>query len=179
MSTKKTSPSTDISPLSGDFEQAEFESHMPYAGVGIKELSVQEEKFVYYIVSGMSIAAAGRAVGYKSPQTAYEAHKRPSIQKAVSYFRDQMREKVEFTVANAHKMYLDAYASSATATEMKNTTDSLVKLHRLVEPDNSPQITVNIANIKQLERMSDEELLSIVGEDQLHLEPVRETKSHD
>lgn len=90
-----------------------------------------------------------------------------------------MREKVEFTVANAHKMYLDAYASSATATEMKNTTDSLVKLHRLVEPDNSPQITVNIANIKQLERMTDEELLSLVGEDQLHLEPARETKSHD
>ena len=83
-----------------------------------------------------------------------------------------MREDVKFTRANAHIMYMDAYQASANATEMKNTVDSLVKLHGLGTPDNATQVNINIdATPKQLERMSDEELLKIAGKDAAYLEP--------
>ena len=83
-----------------------------------------------------------------------------------------MREDVKFTRSNAHLMYMDAYQASATATEMKNTVDSLVKLHGLGTPDNATQVNINIDTTpKQLERMSDEELLKIAGKDAEYLEP--------
>jgi len=78
---------------------------------------------------------------------------------------------VKFTSQNAHMMYMEAYNSSANATEMKNTTDSLVKLHGLAEADNAPQVNININGTKQLERMTDEDLLKIAGKDLNYLEP--------
>jgi|TARA_B110000503_G_scaffold124199_1_gene190535 hypothetical protein len=68
-------------------------------------------------------------------------------------------------------MYMEAYSASATATEMKNTTDSLVKLHGLAAPDNATQVNININGTKQLERMSDEDLLRIAGKELDYLEP--------
>ena len=66
---------------------------------------------------------------------------------------------------------MEAYSASATATEMKNTTDSLVKLHGLAAPDNATQVNININGTKQLERMSDEDLLRIAGKELDYLEP--------
>ncbi len=67
-------------------------------------------------------------------------------------------------------MYLDAYNAAATSTEMKNTVDSLVKLHGLAAPDNATQININV-NTAQMERMSDEDLLKLAGKDIDYLEP--------
>ena len=82
-----------------------------------------------------------------------------------------MREEVKYTNKHAHMMYMEAYNSSANATEMKNTTDSLVKLHGLAAPENQPQVNININGTKQLERMTDEDLLKIAGKDIDYLEP--------
>lgn len=153
-------------------EVAEFESHMPYMGLDIGDLTVQQEKLVMLVLSGMSLAAAGRGAGYSNSSAVYDAVKRPKVVKALAYFREQMHEEVKFTAANAHIMYMDAYQASANATEMKNTVDSLVKLHGLGTPDNATQVNINIdATPKQLERMSDEELLKIAGKDAAYLEP--------
>jgi hypothetical protein len=55
---------------------------------------------------------------------------------------------------------------------MKNTVDSLVKLHGLGLPDQATQININLnATAKQLERLSDEELLEIAGKSNAYLEP--------
>jgi hypothetical protein len=55
---------------------------------------------------------------------------------------------------------------------MKNTVDSLVKLHGLATPDQAVQVNVNLsATSKQLERLSDEELLEIAGKSTDYLEP--------
>jgi phage terminase small subunit len=141
-------------------------------GLTLNELTVQQEKLVSLIASGMTIAAAGRGAGYSSSQSAYEAAKRPSVQKALQYFREQMREEVKFERQNAHLMYMDAYTASATATEMKNTVDSLVKLHGLATPDNATQVNINInTTAKQLERLSDEELLKLAGKNNDYLQP--------
>ena len=150
----------------------DFQSHMPYMGLHLNELTVQQEKLVMLMASGMTIAAAGRGAGYASYATALDAAKRPAVQKALQYFREQMREEVRFERQNAHMMYMEAYNASATATEMKNTVDSLVKLHGLTAPDNATQININLnATAKQLERMTDEELLQIAGKTGDYLEP--------
>jgi hypothetical protein len=67
---------------------------------------------------------------------------------------------------------MEAYNASATATEMKNTVDSLVKLHGLASNNDTPQVNINInTGAKQLERMTDEELLKIAGKNDDYLEP--------
>lgn len=164
-----------IDSISGPVEltHTEFQAHLPYMGLDLNSLTVQQEKLVMLVASGMSIAAAGRAAGYSHRNKAYDAMARPECKRALEYFREQAREKVNFTVANAHTMYMEAYTASATATEMKNTTDSLVKLHGLVQ--NEPQAQVNVqinASAKQLERLSDEELIKLVGKEENYLEPV-------
>lgn len=155
-----------------EITHTEFQSHMPYMGLELGELTVQQEKLVLMMSSGMTMSAAGRAAGYKSPQSAYAAAKLPQVKQAIQYFRDQMREEVKFTKVNAHTMYMEAYSASATATEMKNTVDSLVKLHGLGLPDQATQININLnASAKQMERLSDEELLEIAGKSNQYLEP--------
>jgi len=158
-------------PQSTVSEHTEFQSHLPYMGIARGSLTIQQEKLVSLIVSGMTIAAAGRGAGYASPESTYAAAKLPQVQKAIEYFRAEMREEVKFTNQHAHMMYMEAYNSSANATEMKNTTDSLVKLHGLAAPEEGPQVNININGTKQLERMSDEDLLKIAGKDINYLEP--------
>lgn len=149
---------------------------MPYMGLQVGELTVQQEKLVQFICSGMTISAAGRAAGYSSPQSSWEAAKKPNVQKAIEYFRQEMREEVKFGVNEAHSMYMNAYVSSANATEMKNTVDSMVRLHGLAkETQQTTQVNVQINGAKQLERLSDDELLKIAGKDQSYLEP----QTHD
>ena len=155
-----------------DLTHTEFQSYMPYMGLAHGSLTVQQEKLVMLVASGMSIRAAARAAGYKSYDAALKAVRRPELQKALDYFREQARETVKFTIANAHGMYMEAYSASANATEMKNTTDSLVKLHGLVQQEPQAQVNVQInATAKQLERLSDEELIKIAGKDNAYLEP--------
>lgn len=153
------------------FDQADFESRMPYMGLSYKALNVQQEKFVHLYCSGMTAAAAARAAGYTDGQSGVYLMRNEKIKKAIEYFRQEMREDVKFTLANAHHMYMEAYASSANATEMKNTTDSLVKLHGLAAPDPSTQVNINVTNVKQLEQLSDAELLKLAGKEAEYLTP--------
>ena len=159
---------TEISDIS---EHTEFQSHLPYMGLRRGSLTIQQERLVSLICSGMTVSAAGRGAGYASAETAHQAAKLSQVQQAIEYFRAEMREEVKFTNQHAHMMYMEAYNSSANATEMKNTTDSLVKLHGLAAPENSPQVNININGTKQLERMSDEDLLKIAGKELDYLEP--------
>ena len=154
----------------------EFDMLMPYAGLQHDAFTNQQERLLLLVTSGMSYAAAGRAAGYKSASAVQKFLATEEAQKALQFMRNQMVEEVKFTVANAHSMYMEAYSASATATEMKNTTDSLVKLHGLIDTQPQTQINVQINNAtqKQLERMSDEELMSLVGMDQNYLEPSKE-----
>lgn len=146
-------------------------SDLPYMGLDVASLTMQQEKLVLGIASGMTVAAAGRAAGYASACTSLETSKTPNVVKALAYYREQLREEVHFEVVHAHGMYMDAFASSANATEMKNTTDSLVKLHGLAVERPQTQVNIQINGSKQLERMSDEDLLKLVGQDEAYLEP--------
>ena len=141
--------STDIDP------HVEFQSHLPYMGVNLNELTTQQETYVLSRAAGMTIAAAGRAAGYQE-RAAYDVEKREAVSKAIQYFREQNRREVQFDIVDAHNMYLSAYRASANATEMKNTTDSLVKLHGVAKEETKPLVNIQINGSKQLERMTDE-----------------------
>ena len=149
----------------------EFESQLPYMGLHKGSLTRQQEKLVTLIASGMSIAAAGRGAGYSDRKKAWATTQLPYVQKAIDYFREETRETVKFERKNAHVMYMEAYSASSNATEMKNTTDSLCKLHGLHAQENTPQVNIQINGSKQLERLSDEELLKLAGKATEYLEP--------
>jgi hypothetical protein len=154
-----------------DAERVDLQTRLPYMGMVRGDLTMQQEKLVLLMVSGMSKAAAGRGAGYASPETARVAANLPLVQKALAYYREEMREEVKFTINNAHSMYMEAYSASDTATEMKNTTDSLVKLHALHIPEEKTTFNILINGTKQLERMTDEDLLKIAGKDASYLTP--------
>tara|TARA_R110002012_G_scaffold150391_1_gene309662 strand:+ start:1222 stop:1743 length:522 start_codon:yes stop_codon:yes gene_type:complete len=157
-------------------DRAQLQSHFPYAGIKLNELSVQEERLVLFHVRGMNKAAAGRAAGYNNVDSVYEAFKRPKIVKAVEYLRKEMREEVNFDKSTATVMYLEAHRKSANSTEEKNVVDSLCKLHGLFTPENATQININVDNIRQLEQLSDDELLKMAGVDAKYLEPSNDKK---
>ena len=87
-------------------ERIELQSHYPYAGVKLSELSVQEERLILFHLRGLTKAAAGRAAGYRNMDHVYEVFKKPKIQKAVEYLREEMREEVKFDRNTATTMYL-------------------------------------------------------------------------
>jgi hypothetical protein len=152
-------------------ERVELQSHFPYAGVKLSELSVQEERLILFYIRGMSKAAAGRAAGYQNLDHVYEVFKKPKVSQAVEYLRQEMREEVKFDRNTATTMYLEAHRKSANATEEKNVVDSLCKLHGLFAPENATQVNINVDKIEKLERLPDSELLRIAGVDSTHLEP--------
>ncbi len=152
-------------------DRMELQSHYPYAGVKLSELSVQEERLILYFLRGMSKAAAGRAAGYKNQDSVYDIFKKPKINLAIEYLREEMREEVKFDKNTATQLYLEAHRKSATATEEKNVVDSLCKLHGLFAPENATQVNINVDKIQQLERLPDSELLKLAGVDTRYLEP--------
>jgi hypothetical protein len=101
----------------------------------------------------------------------YEVFKKPKVQQAVEYLREEMREEVKFDRTTATQMYFEAHRKSATATEEKNVVDSLCKLHGLFAPEQATQVNINVDKLERLERLPDSELLKLAGVDTQYLEP--------
>ena len=156
-----------------DSERAELQSHYPYMGLNLNELSVQEERLILCHLKGMTKAAAGRAAGYQEMEHVYDIFKKPKIVQAVNYLREESRREFNFDKGTATSMYLEAHRKSANATEEKNIIDSLCKLHGLFIPENATQINIINGEVERLENLSDEELLKIAGDDTKYLEPAR------
>ena len=155
-------------------ERAELQSHYPYMGLNLNELSVQEERLILCYVRGMTKAAAGRAAGYQDMDSVYDIFKKPKITQAINYLREESRREFNFDRGTATSMYLEAHRKSANATEEKNIVDSLCKLHGLFTPESATQINIiNGEQVERLENLTDEELLKIAGDDTKYLEPTK------
>ena len=161
-------------------DRAELQSHYPYMAIKLNELSVQEERLLLFHLRGMSKAAAGRAAGYGDVEHVYKIFKKPKIQKALDYLRNEFREEVKFDKVQATSMYLEAHRKSVTATEEKVITDSLCKLHGLFAPEHATQININLdRTVEQLEKLPDAELLKIAGTDNQYLMPKKNGNKKD
>ena len=166
-------PKPDVdSLLPQPFDQMEFEGHMPYMGFQPGSLNPQKEKFVHLYVSGMTAPAAAVAVGAKSTMGQLWLREDETVKKAVEYFREKNREKLDFTIETAHTMLMEAWTNSKDATEQVAVVRELVKLHGVAAAPKPQEVNINISNRKQVERASDEKLLELAGVDPNYLRPV-------
>lgn len=138
------------------------------------QLSPQLEKFVHYVVAGMAPTAAAVAVG-ASPPTGMNWLQKPTVAKAIEALRQRNRDNLGFTIETAHGMYLDAMEvakHTSDATAMKNIVDSLVKLHGVAAAPKPTKVEINVTNKRQVERLTDEQLLEEAGFSLNYLAPV-------
>ena len=140
-------------------------------------LSAQQKRFVLYVCSGMSPSHAYKAVGRKD-KNAFNWLEQPNIKAAIERYQSSQAQAVTFTRDTAHQMYMDTFAVSGNATEMKNVVDSLVRLHGVSAEGNKPSTQVNV-QINNMQEKSDEELLSIIGLDESYLDPGSNVIDHE
>lgn len=165
------------SPLAPEpFQELSIAAELPYINPKFSpaQLTGQQEKFVHYVVSGMSIGAASTAVGM-APSTGQKWMERDVIKQAIEHFRSKNREKLEFNIEIAHKLYYDTYRLAEAKEDpvaMKNVVDSLVKLHGIAAAPKAQQVEVKITNEKQALRLTDEQLLEQAGLDSGYLTPI-------
>lgn len=156
-------------------DAVEFRAHIPFMGVGDASFTVLEQKLITLVSSGMSAAAAGRALGYRDNQmnSIWVIMRRPHVKEAVEYFKQLFLERVQFSMSHAHQMYMEAWSNCETATEQVKVTDSLVKLHGVGhEANKSGGNTVNInVTEEQLAKMDEKQLLELAGQAQDALDP--------
>lgn len=147
---------------------ADLQSLYPYAGFE-KGFTRQQEQFILHYVKGQSATAAARAAGYSGSGTALLNDER--IQRAIELLREKTLGEIRISRDMLNGMLLEAHAKSATATEEINAIRELGKMNGLYEADKqkaSPvQINIGsqVSNVKQIERLSDKELLELAGDD--------------
>lgn len=133
-------------------------------------LTAQEEAFVQFRVRGLNAVASARSAGYPAPfKAAEELAARPEIDEKIAFYRELARQdairagaEIEFTKADATRLYLEAHAKAATATEEIKAVDSLVKLHGLAEPEKREIV---VTSRQQMETLDDSKLLELAGQD--------------
>lgn len=139
-------------------------------GVKLPRLSAQERYYVAARVGGLSLSAAAREVGI-AKNTAVRWERREDVQEHLDHYMEEFSAKVlprvQFSTEQAHQMYMNAYHSAGTSAEMTRATDSLVKLHRLL--DNPAEEGKLPSNSKQLETLDTQTLLryAAIGMDTL------------
>ena len=129
----------------------------------LPRLTAQEQMLVAAMNAGASVTEAARRAGM-TPAKAKKWLEREDLQQALGHYRDEFERdilpNVVFNRDDAHHMYMSAYRQSGNATEMIKATDSLVKLHRLNEPEaRAPERELNSS--KQLEHLTIHELLKL------------------
>lgn len=160
-------PKVDSPIAPGPYKEFEIALELPHINRKFSPamLSGQREKYVHYLVSGMSPGQAAVAVG-ATPQAGGQWAKDPLVIQALEYFRAQNREKLNFTIDIAHSLYLDTYRLAEAKEDpiaMKNVVDSLVKLHGIAAAAKPQEVKITVTNEKQALRLTDEQLLEQAG----------------
>lgn len=151
---------------------------LAYPDLELEPLTSQEEQVLLYVLRGLSVVQAASAAGMP-PTKAYQISKSESFEVMLTYMREVKlavaQSEIKITRDTITQMLLGAHAKAATATEEIAAARELGKLHDLyLDAQRKAGIEVNIrADIrseKQLERLSDHELIELAGED-YSLEP--------
>ena len=138
--------------------------------VALPRITAQQRYYVAARVGGTNIKDSAREVGV-AISTASAWEKVPAIQQHMDHYLQEFTEKVlprvQFGMEQAHAMYMNAYHSAGTSAEMTRATDSLVKLHGLLEKGDEQKALPT--NVKQLETLDTQQLLryAAIGMDSL------------
>lgn len=159
-----------------------MEADADLGAVSLPRITAQQRYYVAARVGGMNPAQASREAG-ADIRMGYRWEKTPEIQAHIRHYEEeftkQVLPRVRFTMENAHQMYMNAYHSAGTSAEMTRATDSLVKLHGLLERPESEKALPT--NAKQLEGLSTQELLkyAAIGMDTLRPGEVYDAEEFD
>jgi len=144
---------------------AHIQSTYPY--LNVKPLTPQQERFILFLLRGLSVTAAERAVGYASGY-GRNLLKEEHVQKILEYYKEHEFKDIRVSRDTLTTLLFEAHAKSATATEEIAAIRELGKMHDVYESDKRKGINVNtnivnITNAKQVERLDDAQLLELAG----------------
>ena len=151
--------------LISDADIAELQSVYPLAKV--RPYTGQQEQFLLYYLRGMSVAAASRQAGYKDTQAARLILQQPRTTVVLDYLRERLMEDTKVTREMLTAMLFDAHSKAESATEEVLCIRELGKMHEIYPDAKRNLVEMNtkgdVTNVKQIRRMTDEELLALAG----------------
>jgi hypothetical protein len=164
-----------VSALINDADMAHIQSTYPY--LDIKPLTSQQERFILLLLRGLSVAAAERGVGYAEGRGKLTL-KLDNVQKILEYYKQHEFKEIRVTRDSLTQLLFEAHAKSANATEEIMAVREIGKMHDLYEGDKHKGTTIqnntqinNITSQRQVERLTDEQLMQLAG--MQSLDPVR------
>ena len=148
---------------------AEIQSLYPY--MDIQPMSRQLEQAMMYYIRGFSLSAASRAAGYTNATTLTDYIQSEEGNAILEYINNKHFQDIRVTRDLLTQMLFEAHAKSATATEEIAAIRELGKMHDLYENEKRKSAVnltigndIKIINPKQIERMSDQQLLELAGD---------------
>ena len=170
---------TELQRPSYDEQKLAFEAMVPLADP-TGRLTVQQERFVFLLVQGMTPKQAARGAGYAENTSPSSILSLKPVSEAVRWFQQTGRDQVKVNRDKLTMMLFDAHSHAATATEEIAAVRELGKMHGLYESDQQKikanQVNVEI-KVSKYENMTDEELMRIAGIDSL--EPQKDFIEHN
>jgi phage terminase small subunit len=130
----------------------------------MSHLTVKQTRFAQEYVHADTAVAAARAAGYKTGARVRAATliKNPLVQQIIEEERRKLSEQWQIKRDQLVAMLLESYRRAESATEMVASCRELGKLLNLYEPEKK-QITTESLQPRDIEAMSDEELLKVAG----------------
>lgn len=148
--------------LMNNAEWAELKTSYPE--LQITPLTTQQEQIILFHLRGMSGSAAAVQAGY-TPDSGLKFLRSPKAQLVLQHLREKQVRRAVIDTDMLNSMLLAAHAKAANATEEIMAVRELGRLNDLY-PAERKVIKAEIkevANTKQLERLSDEDLLALGG----------------
>lgn len=147
---------------------SEIQSLYPY--LNIKPLTRQMEQAMLLYMRGLSVAAASKGAGYKDSRVLKQFLDSEEGHVILEHLQRKQFNEIRVTREMLTNMLFEAHSKAATATEEIAAIRELGKMHDLYENEKrkgAVNVNINsdakIINSKQIERMSDEQLLELAG----------------
>lgn len=144
--------------------------------LNIPTLTSQQEQMILLYMRGASPTGAAKGAGYKDPYRAAKWLKSDEVQPIIDHIMKRKLDALNVTRESLTQMIFEAHGKAGSATEELNAIDKLAKLHALYPGSpgsggSSVHVNVNagagsqveITNDKQLQRMTDDDLLKLAG----------------
>lgn len=152
------------------------------AALATKPLTAQERELVTLVAQGIKPSTAASRVGM-SPSTALEKLRQPHIATVMAHLRENQMQTLGFEVNRdwLTLKLLEAHAKSGSATEEIAALREIGKVHGLYAPEAAVVRHEHVHDIKQLEHLSDEELVrkAQLRVDSLKAQPIVYTPAVD
>lgn len=136
-----------------------------YPQLEISPLTTQQERLVLLLTNGYALEKAATLSGYEQ-HAAETLITQPSIQTLLKHISSSKKDSIEITRDMLNVMLLESHAKAATSTEEIMAVRELGKMNDLYKSDEKKgkqEVTLNVVNVKQIARMSDEDLFKVVG----------------